>query len=67
MEPLIFDYVDECDDGNHGLVELGELSLIWIHRIGPGIGKSAVEIAREFKDETPGAAGSYTGGGELAC
>ncbi len=55
----IFDYTAECYDGKYSRIEFGELSLVWIHRIGPGIGSSAVEIARFF---TKGEGRKYTGG-----
>ena len=57
-DPLkVFDYTAESDDGRHQSVSLDVISLIWIHRIGPGIGSSAVEISKFF--QTEGA--SYTG------
>ena len=58
----VFDYTAEAADGNYERIDLGDLSLLWIHRIGPGIGASVVEIARAFRDRRPGKAGSYTGG-----
>ena len=54
----IFDYVTEADDGKYQKIDLDVLSLIWIHRIGPGIGSNVVEISKFF--QTEGA--SYTGG-----
>ena len=54
----VFDYVAEADDGNYQKIDLDVLSLVWIHRIGPGIGSSVVEISKFF--QTEGA--SYTGG-----
>ncbi len=54
----VFDYTIEADDGNFQKIDLDVLSLVWIHRIGPGIGRSVVEISKFF--QTEGA--SYTGG-----
>lgn len=54
----VFDYTLESDDGRHQRVDLDALSLIWIHRIGPGIGSSAYEISKFFQGE----GASYTGG-----
>lgn len=58
----IFDYVDDAADGKPQLQGFDQLSLIWIHRIGPGIGMNAIEISKAFQDTNPGKAGSYTGG-----
>lgn len=54
----VFDYVDGSSDGKFTLVGFDDISLIWIHRIGPGIGLSAPEISNFF--QTEGA--KYTGG-----
>ena len=58
----VFDYVDAASDGKPQIQGFDQLSLIWIHRIGPGIGTNAVEISKAFQDTAEGQAGSYTGG-----
>lgn len=58
----IFDYTQEAKDGDYDPLDFEDVSLIWIHRIGPGVGSSAVEISKSFQDERAGKAGSYTGG-----
>lgn len=55
----VFDYTKECFDGDYGRFNISPPSMIWIHRIGPGIGSSAVDIARFF---ISGEGKSYTGG-----
>lgn len=55
----VFDYTADCYDGKYQRIDDKGMSLIWIHRIGPGIGTNAVEIARFF---IKGEGKSYTGG-----
>lgn len=54
----IFDYTRACYDGIYRRNDLDNHSLIFIHRIGPGIGVDAVEIARFF---VKGEGRKYTG------
>lgn len=53
----VHDATAACDDGKHD--PAGELSLIWIHRIGRTVGADAVEIAEFFRT---GKGKRYTGG-----
>jgi hypothetical protein len=57
--PKIFDYTADCFDGDYSKVDFDSQSIIWIHRIGPGIGSNAVEIAKFF---THGEGRQYTNG-----
>ena len=56
----VVDVTNECAVGRHcGPMRAYEVAAIWIHRIGPHIGRDAVEIA-EFFINGPGK--PYTGG-----
>jgi len=59
---VIFDRINECDDGKPRERELVKLKKVVVHKIGKELGSTGVEIARAFRDTSKYAAGSYTGG-----
>lgn len=58
MMGRIFDYTAEANDGDYDELPFDMVSLVWIHRIGPGIGLNVVEISKRFQTDLA----KYTGG-----
>ena len=59
---VIFDRINECDDGKPRERELVKLKKVVVHKIGASLGATGPEIARAFRDTSKNAAGAWTGG-----